>query len=568
MRALCVYSVVLLMIAASDVHAAGKNKKEAKIQYKLGEDLRNEGKYDAAYGAFLKSYNADQSFETLYDIAKIESSLEYYESAVSYFQRYLKEGGGKIDAGMRKIVENEIKRLQFFISKGMAKKRPASSALPVPAPTPTPTPEPEVAEIVEDDPMDFEVIEEEEVTPPPPPPPPVKSTSELQAEEAERIFQKAMTDYDAGDLTGAKRLFKTAYQMSPIVEAQYFIANCALAEQEYDEALGAFEKYLREGVGEINKDRRKEVNEEMDRIRETQRRIKKKLDGIEANNRGVRLNRQGRYAEAMVEFEHAYPLFTDYRVQMGIGNAFDGQKDYTSAIASWEKYLEEGGDKVSFEKREMTDKKIARARAVLEEERVAGEYAMFMGKARDLAGAEKHEEAITEFQAAYGLKPGKEPLLETANAQIAVKQYEAAVSTLTTCLTESDVTEAESADISKRIEGLEQTVARAQKRSRAAEMLVKGNEYKEIGAFEEAIKELNAAYELDTNYQILLSLAQCYAGVENYKQAVKTYNIYLSKAGNKIPKKERKTIRKEAARLHELSKQKPATEADDILSLE
>lgn len=68
--------------------------------------------------------------------------------------------------------------------------------------------------------------------------------------------------------------------------------------------------------------------------------------------RGLSLYSEGDYALAVIEFDRAYALVSDYRVLYNIGQVRVQLSNYAKARLALERYLSEGGDKVSVERRQ------------------------------------------------------------------------------------------------------------------------------------------------------------------------------------------------------------------------
>lgn len=76
-----------------------------------------------------------------------------------------------------------------------------------------------------------------------------------------------------------------------------------------------------------------------------------KEEASERFRRGVELYNAGDYRAALIEFRRANEIAPNYRVLFNLGQASFELKDYVSAKRSFERYLEEGGDEVSEERR-------------------------------------------------------------------------------------------------------------------------------------------------------------------------------------------------------------------------
>jgi tetratricopeptide (TPR) repeat protein len=88
------------------------------------------------------------------------------------------------------------------------------------------------------------------------------------------------------------------------------------------------------------------------------------VDGPEAHfKRGVALYQQSDFKAALVEFRRAYELSSNWKLLYNVGEAEYQTHDYTGALAAFESYLREGGDRVPRARRAEVDVEIARLRA-------------------------------------------------------------------------------------------------------------------------------------------------------------------------------------------------------------
>jgi hypothetical protein len=67
--------------------------------------------------------------------------------------------------------------------------------------------------------------------------------------------------------------------------------------------------------------------------------------------------------------------------------------------------------------------------------------------------------------------------------------------------------------------------------------------------FSAALVEFQRAYDIDPKYQVLYNIAETYYQLQDYANALKTYQRYLQEGGNKIAAKRRKDVETEIAKL-------------------
>lgn len=77
---------------------------------------------------------------------------------------------------------------------------------------------------------------------------------------------------------------------------------------------------------------------------------------------GVELYGDGALEAALVEFERAYELVSDYRVLYNIGRVQSERHRYVEAIHAYEKYLREGGDEVPAARRDQVETDLGKLR--------------------------------------------------------------------------------------------------------------------------------------------------------------------------------------------------------------
>jgi hypothetical protein len=75
---------------------------------------------------------------------------------------------------------------------------------------------------------------------------------------------------------------------------------------------------------------------------------------------GVELVSEGNYGAALLEFRRAYELLPDWRMLYNIAQVLHEMQDYAGAVEHFERYLEEGGDRVADTRREAVLAEVAR----------------------------------------------------------------------------------------------------------------------------------------------------------------------------------------------------------------
>lgn len=76
-------------------------------------------------------------------------------------------------------------------------------------------------------------------------------------------------------------------------------------------------------------------------------------------NRGLQLYSEANYDAARVEFERAYQLAPSYKILYNIGLAYEQLGDYVQALTILERYLQQGGNEITDERRNEVIKELA-----------------------------------------------------------------------------------------------------------------------------------------------------------------------------------------------------------------
>lgn len=108
-------SLASLTLATSPRPARGappEAQEEGRQRFKRGVEFFKEGDFNAALAEFRRAYEVAPSYRILYNLGQTSYELQDYAGALTAFTRYLKEGGGEIEAARRAEVEAEIRKLQ------------------------------------------------------------------------------------------------------------------------------------------------------------------------------------------------------------------------------------------------------------------------------------------------------------------------------------------------------------------------------------------------------------------------------------------------------------------------
>jgi len=124
--------------------------------------------------------------------------------------------------------------------------------------------------------------------------------------------------------------------------------------------------------------------------------------------RGVELYKEGSFDAAFAEFTKAYELVPNYRVLFNLAQVQSERHDYVASLQLFEKYLQQGGNEISAERREQVAREITALKGRVAQLTVAA----------DVEGAELVIDGVSA-----GTLPLKEPVLVSAGVrQIQVRK--------------------------------------------------------------------------------------------------------------------------------------------------
>ena len=167
--------------------------------------------------------------------------------------------------------------------------------------------------------------------------------------DARKAFTEGVALYNQKEYTGAAAAFRESYHLFPSWKVFYNIAQCEAAATHYQLAIDAFEKYLADGGEEIESSRKKEVADELRRLRSRA-----------AYQEGTVWFEKGEFLKAAAAFHQAYGLNPHWKVLYNIGQCEAAAKHYGRAMEAFEKYLTEGGDDILLERRREVESELDR----------------------------------------------------------------------------------------------------------------------------------------------------------------------------------------------------------------
>jgi len=113
MKRLCAVMVLAMGLATPVLAAPKKNEqtaeqKEADRHFKAGVGLYKEAKFSEALAEFERAYEIAPHPLVLYNIAACHRELSHYGDAVKFYERFLKEGEGKVPPARLKEAKAEL----------------------------------------------------------------------------------------------------------------------------------------------------------------------------------------------------------------------------------------------------------------------------------------------------------------------------------------------------------------------------------------------------------------------------------------------------------------------------
>lgn len=111
-RGLLALFLALAIVAGPRPGLAQEAGTEAGAHFERGVSFYKDGDYTAAMVEFKKAYEVDANYRVLYNLGQTSRELRDYASALRSFERYLSEGGSKIDGERRKRVEGWVAELR------------------------------------------------------------------------------------------------------------------------------------------------------------------------------------------------------------------------------------------------------------------------------------------------------------------------------------------------------------------------------------------------------------------------------------------------------------------------
>ncbi len=97
---------------------ASSDREAARAAFERGLSLALESRYADAKAAFLEAYQAYPHYLVLYNVAQADAQLGNLESAISYLERFLREGADALSSERRKLASEQMAALRRRLAAG------------------------------------------------------------------------------------------------------------------------------------------------------------------------------------------------------------------------------------------------------------------------------------------------------------------------------------------------------------------------------------------------------------------------------------------------------------------
>ncbi|MCP4599973.1 MAG: tetratricopeptide repeat protein [Proteobacteria bacterium] len=587
----------LLFVPNETLCDSNKNKSEKHL--KKGHKLYDKGDFDKATSEFRQAYDLNPDFEILYHIGQSEAGLENNRKALSYYNQYLEQAGNKVPLGRRATLQNEIERLEKLVGQNEAKtqadpnlvnreraekrfekglklysanqyKRAAAAFEEAYELYPNWKFLYETARTAAKLSQNGKAVNTykrclkeggSEVAR-------HKSAEakreinrleslmkEAEAKDKSRHhYTRGVDLYNRGEYEEAADEIKTAYDLDSRYEILFKLGQAEAKAEHYSKALQAYNRYLEKGHSNISKRQRAQVDKQIKRLTDAEAEQTKRKEALKLHKKGLKLSKKGEHEKALSEYNRAYELYSSYKFLYSIGASAAERKDYEAAISAYSRYLQDGKNKISSEKRYKVESRIEKLRSEKQLGDSKKESLRHFKLGSSLKKRRQYKEALNEFKTAYKLYSNYKILFSIAKTLALLKKNSMAIEAYNRYMDEggSKIPSTRRAKIDKEIARLRLISSAHEKRDESSRHFKTGLALMAKKKFDQAIYEFETAYDLDQNYEILYPLAKSSVAVEQNKKAFNTYDRYLSKGGNKIPKKRRAEVRREIQRLYPL----------------
>ena len=346
------------------------NKKEADAHFAKARDLFTAKDFEKAAIELEQAYDLNPSWEYLDLTGRTEAALKNYKRAAEAFEKFLDESLETATGAQRASVKKALE--------------------------------------------DVEAVQK----------------LEKDKEEAAAHYETGKKHLADGEFDKAVKSLDLAYSLNPDWQYLDSLGKALAGDHAYRRACDAYSAYLQRGGDNVPDDKRDEIKDEIKRLQglaseETNVEKSKSLE-----DQGVAMLKDGRYAAALDQFQHAYELDPRVGLFIFIGQANEGLGKYHDAIAGYQRYLDEGGAGIPADKRKEIEGRLASLndKIAVQASRAKALSCFKMGVMFFDQGL--YEKAANEFNKAYEIDPSYQILPRIAATEGALKNYDQAVEKL------------------------------------------------------------------------------------------------------------------------------------------
>lgn len=484
--------------------AAADDKDKAEQYFEDGVSFYEKGQFERAAYKLLRAYELHQSWKFLEYIGKTHVALEEYDKAISAFKAYLRKGGGKIPGKKRASVKEELKKLED------------------------------------------------------------RKRHHAQRSEALAHFKKGQELFGKRKFEQAIIEFEEAQELSPSHEFLEFIAKTEGALGNYERGVEAYRKYLKEGGDEISGAKRKKAKQEIEILRQLQKKVEDKDEARVHFEKGKSLLEKGDYDKATAALDQAYFLDARFEMLEYIGQAHAGGKRYRKAILAYRTFLDTGGQRVPPDVRDRVTVEIKRLLKLATADANVGQSKDLERRGRLSLKNKKYEKALKQLEQAYELDPRYQLFALIGQANEKMKRYRQAITAYEHFLKEGSesVSTKDRKATEDRIEKLKGKIGEETVKAKAHAHYKLGKGYHAQGMFEKAVTEFEQAFEIDPSPEILTHLAESHYELKEYRLAIETYEKYIDVGGKELSSGQRSDARHRIEQLKALERGETPADAD------
>ena len=531
--------LILGLFALSAGDAQGRRNAANRPAPAVAEGLKyyNAGDYRNAIVQFLSAYKKDHNYRHLYYVAVSQSRLNNFQQAITFYNRYVQEGGAEIPPNAQASINAEIERLRAVAEQRYRGQSTHGTVSPPQRPPHNPVkvvdPQAEYRAATQAESIRNAKLEQEK-----------RKQAEKKATEGRKFVS-------GNKLTRAADAFERAYAFFPNPVYLYEKALVVARMNDHEAALDLLNRYLAETKGSISKERENAVHLEIQSIKNVLEDAKQTREAEGRLELGKTLIEKHEYGRALNELAISYKLKPGAEALYQLARAQEGSGQFKDAKKSYEQYLATNDKKIARRKHKSILKSIERIEK-LEQQELSKKHSQERNAAgRKLASIGQHERALQTYGQAYAHFPNPDILFNIGESAAALKKYDMAVDAYSQFLKGAgdNLRENRRNSIEKTISRLQSASQEAQNRQTAASLLESGQSNNKHRNYEKALKDFQAAYSVFPEYTTLYHIAVTQSLLRRNTDAIATYEQYLSDGRGQIARDTRRLVSQEIKRL-------------------